>query len=51
MNAKNVSTRVKSVYSYIIRNISYNYALAANPPSNYVPNPDATLPPRDRHLF
>lgn len=43
MNAKNDLDKVKSVYNYIIRNISYNYALAANPPSNYVPNPDATL--------
>lgn len=35
--------RISAVLSYVAQHISYNTALAANPPNGYVPNPDAVL--------
>lgn len=34
---------VEAIYDYVVGNISYDAALAANAPKGYVPNPDATF--------
>lgn len=34
---------VQAVYNYVISNISYDYALAENVPTNYIPDPDKTI--------
>jgi hypothetical protein len=43
MNAKSDLDKVKSIYNYIIRSVSYDYAKAASVPASYKPNPDETL--------
>jgi hypothetical protein len=35
--------RISTVLTYVAQNITYDYALAANPPIGYIPIPDAVL--------
>lgn len=51
MNAGSDLDKVKSVYNWIISNISYDYAKAASVSAAYVPNPDATLSSRTGICF
>ncbi|MUT67653.1 transglutaminase-like domain-containing protein [Paenibacillus sp. NEAU-GSW1] len=42
-NKKTDSEKVKAIYNYIVNNVSYDYDLAANLPTDYLPNIDRTL--------
>ena len=43
--------KVSKIYSYIVNNISYDYAKMENLPSGYLPNPDSTLASRKGICF
>ena len=51
MNAGSDLDKVKSVYNWIVSNISYDYAKASSVSAAYVPNPDATLSSRTGICF
>ena len=51
MNAGSDLDQIKSIYNFIISNISYDYAKASSVTSSYVPDPDATLASRSGICF
>lgn len=51
MNAGSTLDKVKSIYNWIITNISYDYGKASSATSAYVPNPDSTMSSRSGICF